>query len=397
MARPRSPFALRRRAEGFTQESLAAHLGVDRVTVGRWDRGEATPDPLVQPRLAVTLKMPTKELAELLSNTSDTRVRKLTPPLVENTGHDVVERIQHAAQTFQETDRRLGGGVLLPPVEQYLNQQIAPHLLDAHTGAKAAKIFSAAASVTEIAGWMTHDCGQNQRARSYFDRAYRLAVAAENNALAGNACASMSHLALELDQYADALRIASRGLSTIRHADGTMRLAARLHTMRARAFALIGENQACAQSLDTAESVLERAGGEAPADWIANFDEGSLASEAALCFLDLSECAEAEERAATAIRLRSGDRVRSRAFGQLTMANILVGAGRLDEAAALGNEVCKVTSSLSSTRVLDRLNDLGRTLASAHSVPEVAHFLAALGALSHVSDGEEGSAATWPV
>ena len=79
------------------------------------------------------------------------------------------------------------------------------------------------------------------------------------------------------------------------------------------------------------------------------------------------------------------------------MANILIGAGRLDEAAAFGNEVCKVTASLSSTRVLDQLNDLGRTLASARSVPEVAHFLATLGALSHVSDTQEGQTATWPV
>jgi hypothetical protein len=220
-------------------------------------------------------------------------------------------------------------------------------------------MLSAAASVTEIAGWMTHDSGQDSRARAYFDRAFRMAVAAENNALAGNACASMSHLAIELGQHTDALRIASTGITKTHREDGTLRLAARLHTMRARAFALTGENQACAQSLDTAESLLESAAGEVPADWIANFDEASLASEAALCFLDLAEYAEAEQRAAIAIRLRSGDRVRSRAFGQLTMANILVGAGRLDEAAAFGNEVCKATASLSSTRVLDRLNALG--------------------------------------
>jgi len=122
-----------------------------------------------------------------------------------------------------------------------------------------------------------------------------------------------------------------------------------------------------------------------------------LASEAAQCFLDLAEYAEAEQRAATAIQLRSGDRVRSRALGRLTMANILIGTGRLDEAAAFGSEVCKVTASLSSTRVLDQLNELGRTLASARSVPEVAHFLATLGALSRVSDGQKGQSSTWPV
>jgi len=65
------------------------------------------------------------------------------------------------------------------------------------------------------------------------------------------------------------------GITKSSQADGTLRLTARLHTMCARALALIGERQACAQSLDTAESLLNRATGEKPADWIANFDEAS--------------------------------------------------------------------------------------------------------------------------
>lgn len=397
MARWRSAFALHREAMGYTQEKLAKHLGVDRVTVGRWDRLENPPDPAIQPRLATALQVTPAELIELLHPDQKRPSPPAVPQKTRSSGHDVVQRIQGAAMAFQETDRRLGGGVLLPSVELYLSQEIAPHLLDAHGGTSASGIFSAAASMTEIAGWMTHDSGQNQRARAYFERAFRLAVAAENNALAGNSCASMSHLAIELGQHSDALRIATTGIAKSSQADGTLRLTARLHTMRARALALVGEHQACALSLDQAESLLDQATSEKPADWIANFDEASLASEAAQCFLDLAEYTEAEQRAAAAIRLRSGDRVRSRAFGQITMANILIGAGRLDEAAAFGNEVCKATASLSSTRVLDQLNDLGRTLASARSVPEVAHFLATLGALSHVSDAQEGQTATWPV
>ncbi|USX55616.1 helix-turn-helix domain-containing protein [Lentzea sp. HUAS12] len=381
---------------GFTQESLANHLKVDRVSVGRWDRLENSPDPFIQPRLAAALEITPAELVELLDPAQKHPAPIATPQKTRRPGHEAVGRIQSASLAFQETDRRLGGGVLLPSVELFLSQEIAPLLLDA-CGGTAAEIFSAAASMTEIAGWMTHDSGQNSRARAYFERAFRLAVAAENNALAGNACASMSHLAIELGQHTDALRIATTGITKSDQADGTIRLTARLHTMRARALALSGENLACAQALDTAESLLDHAAGEKPADWIANFDEASLASEAAQCFLDLAEYSAAEQRATTAIQLRSGDRVRSRAFGQLTMANILVGAGRPDEAATFGSEVCKVTASLSSTRVLDQLNDLGRTLASARSVPEVAHFLATLGALSHVSDAQEGQTATWPV
>jgi hypothetical protein len=96
----------------------------------------------------------------------------------------------------------------------------------------------------------------------------------------------------------------------------------------------------------------------------------------------LSEHREAEHHAREVIRLRSGDRVRSRAFGQLTLANVLTEAGRIDEAALLGQEVCQLTPSLSSARVVQRLNELGHSLAAARSIPEVAGFLGALGTLS---------------
>lgn len=286
MARWQSAFARHRKAMGYTQEDLADRLGVSRESVSRWDRLKNLPDPFTQPRLAAALKITPRELSELLDPTRQRTSAKATSSTRNcATRHDVVQNIQSAALTFQETDRRLGGAVLLPSVEQFLARDVAPHLLDAHGGTRAAEIFSAAASMTEIAGWMTHDSGHDIRAKAYFDRAYRLAVAAENNALAGNACASMSHLAIELGQHTDALRIASTGLSKVQQADGALRLAARLHTMRARTFALLGENQACAHSLDAAESILGRASGEVPAAWIANFDEGSLASEAALCSL----------------------------------------------------------------------------------------------------------------
>src|SRR6202012_3277917 len=41
----RQRLASRRRALGLSQELLAAELGVDRTTVGRWERGETDPQP----------------------------------------------------------------------------------------------------------------------------------------------------------------------------------------------------------------------------------------------------------------------------------------------------------------------------------------------------------------
>jgi transcriptional regulator with XRE-family HTH domain len=406
MATRRDGLARRRAAMGFTQETLAERLGIERSTVGRWERGTGTPQPWNQPDLATALELAPAALADLLCSanpkTSSAITYEVSTAMV---GHlssrddpdlGVVAKIQATAQAFQAADRRVGGGILYPSVARYINLEIGPRLLDPGGGIHGPALFAAAASMTEIAGWMSHDGGHDVLAHQYFDRAFRLATAAHNQALAGNACASMAHLAIELDQADNALRIATVGLDRTRETPGAQRLLARLHSMRARAFALRGERTSCTHELDAAERILTAAN-ETAADWIAHFDDASLSSEAALCFLQLAEHGEAERQAREVIRLRSGDRVRSRAFGQLTLANVLMEAGRPDEAASLGQEVCQLTTSLSSARVVQRLNELGHSLAVTRSVPEVAAFLATLGGLSRVPGEQEGRTDTWPV
>ncbi|WP_158851160.1 helix-turn-helix domain-containing protein [Saccharothrix deserti] len=403
MATRRQSLADRRTALGFTQETLAQRLGVERSTVARWERGVQAPQPWNRPDLAKALQVTPDGLAELLSQTQANSARSAPSALGSSlrpnslAGSDVVESIHATTQEFQVADRRMGGGALYPSIAHYLTAEVAPQLLSPSGGVSVPRLFAAAASVTEIAGWMAHDSGEDGPARQYFDRAFRLAVAGDDRALAANACASMAHLAIELRQPRDALRIAAQGLDQADHAQGTTRLVARLHSMRARGLALVGDRVGCARALEDAERTLGHAAGEEPAKWIAAFDEASLASEAALCFLQLTELGEAERRAREVIRLRSGDRVRSRTFAQLTLANVLVHAGRTDEAAAIGHEACSTITSLNSARVVHQLRALGGVLSLAPKSPEVATFLASLAGLSSISGDRNGEVASWPV
>ncbi|WP_290860722.1 helix-turn-helix domain-containing protein [Hamadaea sp.] len=63
----RRALAERRKTMGFSQEDLAAELGVDRTTVIRWESGETEPQPWHRPRLAKALRLPVEDLADLLS------------------------------------------------------------------------------------------------------------------------------------------------------------------------------------------------------------------------------------------------------------------------------------------------------------------------------------------
>ncbi|WP_020663229.1 helix-turn-helix transcriptional regulator [Amycolatopsis benzoatilytica] len=66
MARSPRPLANRRVVVGFTQEALAEALGVDRTTIGRWERGEQQPQPWQRPDLALKLGVTLEELDGLL-------------------------------------------------------------------------------------------------------------------------------------------------------------------------------------------------------------------------------------------------------------------------------------------------------------------------------------------
>ncbi len=67
MAARRSGFARARKLVGYTQESLAAALHVDRSTVVRWEAGRSEPWPYLWPRLAKVLGVSRGELNRLLA------------------------------------------------------------------------------------------------------------------------------------------------------------------------------------------------------------------------------------------------------------------------------------------------------------------------------------------
>ncbi|MGA6208152.1 helix-turn-helix domain-containing protein [Nocardia testacea] len=56
-----------RKSTGKTQEQIAAEVGVDRTTLGRWERNEGTPYPSQRARYAAALGVTMDELTALLS------------------------------------------------------------------------------------------------------------------------------------------------------------------------------------------------------------------------------------------------------------------------------------------------------------------------------------------
>ena len=408
-----------RQAMRLSIRAFAAHLGVDARTVNKWEaRGNAIillPDTqaLLDTALDRAPHHVQTRFAQTLDSASQQQQQRHHPEPVERatprtaiptddwqavSDAPSIATIRAMSESFQVADRKLGGGLLYHSVTRYIRFEIAPSLVDPPRDCSSGELFSAAASLTEVAGWMAHDGGNDNKSRGHFNQAYHLAVAAENPVLSANVCASLSHLAIQRGQAVDAARISAVGLARATHGQGPKHLVARLYAMCARAAAMQSRVKECRAALEAADDALLNRVGSTRAEWIAGFDEASLAGESALCFYSLGALGEAEDSARKVIELRRvGDRVRSRTFGQLTLSNVLVRAGAVEEAARIGSEICLVVESLNSARVRSGISRLGKSLGASRAVPDVALFLDRLTQLSEKKMSVMPDHAGWPV
>jgi hypothetical protein len=305
-----------------------------------------------------------------------------------------ITAIQAMSDAFRAADRRLGGGLLYGSVIRYLNVEVAPLLLTPTSSSPDTELFAAAASLTEAAGWMAHDGGQDPVARLHFTRAFKLASVANNDPMRANVCASMSHLASQLGEHHEAVRLADMGLQHADQRPVATQLVARLHAMRALGLAGQRETRGCLRALDRAEGALRTFRAQ-DVGWVSHFDEGSLAIETATCLRHVGDPPEAERHVRRAIELRGGDRVRSRTLAQIILAQVLVDTDRVDEAASIGTDVCEAAGALTSTRVIHQLDSLRSVLTEHSALAAVAEFFGALAELRR-PDPLSDQTAPWP-
>lgn len=243
---------------------------------------------------------------------------------------DDLEAMDH----FRNADRQTGGGRLYGAVVRHLGDKVAPRLVETVGGLQ---VFAAAAALTEMAGWMAHDSGQDDIA------------------------ASSSHLALQADDAAGAVGWTRTGLDLAGRGPRIPALVARLNTMKARALAAGAQHVPAAHALDEARGALD-ASADTEHPWLSPFDAAALAGESALVMRDLERLDEALRHAEEAVILREAGRTRSLALSRITLVDIHVRRGDLDAAVRVGHDLLSTSPTLGSIRVVRQLDGLRRLL-----------------------------------
>ncbi|MFQ6143910.1 XRE family transcriptional regulator [Streptomyces seoulensis] len=303
--------------------------------------------------------------------------RRSWEPVPATIGHERADRPPPdgddlvAMDHFRSADRQTGGGRLYGAVVRHLADRVAPRLVDIGSGPQ---VFAAASALTEMAGWMAHDSGHDDRAAKHFARALPLARASGDLPLAAHVAASTSHLALATGDATAAVGWARTGLDLAARAPRIPALTARLHTMQARALAVASQRTPATQALEAAHRHLEAPPATAH-PWLSPFDRAALAGESALILRDLEQYDEALRHAEQAVALRESGRARSLALSRISLVEIHVRRSDLDAAVSVAHDLLRTSPTLGSVRVVRQLDGMRRLLEPHRGYPPVREYL----------------------
>jgi hypothetical protein len=303
-------------------------------------------------------------------------MRWLTSPLDERpTGHGQrlvgqpdVDLIRQVTATFRTLDNHYGGGHTCGPVVRFLDTEVTPLIRDGrYDPTTGAALFSAAAEMTQLAGWAAYDSGLHGMAQRYLIQALRLAVTAADQPLGAEILAAMSHQAAYMRAPTEAVDLARAAGRTAADA-GVEAICAEAAVLEAHGHAVGGDEAACAAALDRAERTLDRADRRSDPQWIGYFDEAYLAAKFGHCFAALGRGNLASRFAARSLEM--DDRyVRGRAFNLALLATAHAQAGEVEQAAAVGREAIRGAEGLQSARAVDYLARLAERLAPHAGLP----------------------------
>ncbi len=275
---------------------------------------------------------------------------------------------------FRQADRRLGGRHLYQAVVGHLTYSLAPRLISDPTGAQATITFGTAYTLSEMAGFMAADCGDDTAALAHFRSAVPLARATGEPDLEPQIHASIALLLIQTGEARAGLQEAEAGYTLARARGTHPQIQARLAAMRARAHAVIGEHYAAETWLEQAQSALALPARAALAPWVSGFDPAALASESAQTYLDLDHRS-AIRHASAAVNLRTSDRARSLALSRALLAEAYLRQGELNAACELGGQLLAESHGVGSARLVTALASLRGKLAAQRTYPQAASLL----------------------
>lgn len=333
------------------------------------DLGDAqTPGPFNAPFILAALAAPSRDwlLATFEEINSDRGPRVI--------GMHQVAGIRDMFGLFQEMDVMRGGGHGRAALVSYMNSTVIPLIGRQHEQDVQQALYDAAAEQAYLIGWMAYDDGEHGVAQRYLIQALRLAQAAGDQVLGAHVLAGMSDQANLLGHSYEAVALARAGLHGISQADSPA-CYADLGILEARALSRLGDGTAAMKAIARAERAFEAVDHNNEPEWAKFIDRAYFYGEAAQCFRDLKQPDEIDRFAGLSIaECELQRRARRGGLSQAAATAALIQRGEIEGAGERAKVVVRLTSTVNSSRCLEAVSDLQRTLKPFAGVNEVAEF-----------------------
>ncbi|MEU8619307.1 tetratricopeptide repeat protein [Streptomyces sp. NPDC048623] len=287
------------------------------------------------------------------------------PRSAHRVGDAEVRAVEEAVRQIRLLDDRHGAEGLYKRATQPLRTAYA--LLDAGVTARrstADRLHNGAGELAISVGWLAHDSGRFDDARSHYAEALATARMAGDAALEAHAFCNASFLARDAGCYREAVRAAQAGLRAAAPLDSD-RLRALLTLREAGAWAGLGDRAACSEALGRAHSHFGRGPSEGDPEWMSFFGEPELEAQEARCWSLLGDWSRAARHAQRATVLQDPHFARNLALYRTQLAGNLARAGHPDEAAAEIRRVEESLGGVESARIRNLLGETRRAIAAA--------------------------------
>ncbi|MFJ1869318.1 tetratricopeptide repeat protein [Streptomyces sp. NPDC088097] len=282
--------------------------------------------------------------------------------------------VEDAVRQIRLLDDRHGADSLYRRAAQPLRTAYA--LLDAGATRQSTedRLHAGAGELAVSVGWLAHDSGRFEDARSHYAEALATARVSGDAGLEAHAFSNMAFLARDRGRPRESVRAAQAGRLAARSL-GSPRLLSLLALREAGGWSGMSDRKSCEEALTRAHTEFGRGPSGAEPEWMSFFGEAELESLESRCWADLGEHARAARHARRAADLQDPHFARNVALYTAELADDLARAGAPDEAAWAGGRVLDLLEEVRSTRIQSMLAGTAAVLVPHQRSPRVGAFL----------------------
>jgi hypothetical protein len=275
----------------------------------------------------------------------------------------LTEQITH----LNKLSHQYGSGRVREQLVQLLHREANQLLHGSYSEKTGQALLSAVARATGAAGFMSGDVGRHALAQRYYIQGLDLAMRAGDRRGAADILQEASRLTVRIGENApagqdtlrpghEAVALARAGL-TIAQGTVTPALAAKLHAMEARGFALLGDAREARHAVAATQRCYESV---SPEDAALFYTVNGFGGDLGTALRGIGDTKQAITFSTMALRGCEPRQVRPLCVTQTGLALTHLHARDLEQAAVLGRDALRTATNLSSTITVERLHTLQR-------------------------------------